>query len=99
VIAYVLSFIRNAKASRENRQSGKLATLEIDSAMTAVIKQVQVEGFAQEFKEISRGNQVTKQRKLLALSPFLDKEGVIRVGGQTQKASIANDQKHQILLP
>jgi hypothetical protein len=99
LVAYVSRFIRHAKASRENRQSGDLTTLEIDSAMTTVIKQVQVEGFAQELKELSRGNQVSKRSKLLALSPFLDKGGVIRMGGRTQKASIANDQKHKILLP
>jgi hypothetical protein len=100
VVAYGLRFIRNTKTSRENRQSGELTTSDIDSAVTAVIKQVQVEGFAQELKEeLSRGNQVSRQSKLLALSPFLDKERVIKVGGRTQKASIANDQKHQMLLP
>jgi hypothetical protein len=33
------------------------------------------------------------------LQPFIDKNGLLRVGGRLKHASIAYEQKHQLLLP
>ena len=37
--------------------------------------------------------------KLISLSPFLDEEGIIRVGGRLENADFCYSRKHQILLP
>jgi len=36
---------------------------------------------------------------LLCLAPFIDQEGVLRVGGRLRHSSFTNDKKHPILLP
>ncbi|XP_018332480.1 uncharacterized protein LOC108741982 [Agrilus planipennis] len=42
---------------------------------------------------------VPSKSRLLALNPFLDSEGIIRVGGRLQNAPYIYDKKHPILLP
>lgn len=37
--------------------------------------------------------------KLLTLSPFIDKDGLLRVGGRLKHAALTYNQKHPILLP
>jgi len=37
--------------------------------------------------------------QLAALAPFLDKTGIIRVGGRLKHANLPYDQKHPIVLP
>ena len=40
-----------------------------------------------------------KERKLIALSPYVDSEGVVRVGGRLKLSSLPENLKHPILLP
>jgi len=42
---------------------------------------------------------VSRNSKLLNLSPFIDTQDIIRVGGQLQKVTISPDSKPPILLP
>ena len=41
----------------------------------------------------------TETSSLLPLTPFTDDEGVLRVGGRLRNADIANEAKHQVILP
>ncbi|XP_026471164.1 uncharacterized protein LOC113375440 [Ctenocephalides felis] len=41
----------------------------------------------------------TSLGKLKALNPFVDAEGLLRVGGRLENADISYDQKHPIILP
>ncbi|XP_046739488.1 uncharacterized protein LOC124407421 [Diprion similis] len=43
--------------------------------------------------------QVPKGSKLAPLSPYLDDDGVIRVGGRLSRANISETKKHPIILP
>ena len=40
-----------------------------------------------------------RKGELKGLTPFIDKEGIIRVGGRVNKAVISYDAKHPVLLP
>lgn len=40
-----------------------------------------------------------KSSKLTAFNPFLDKDGILLVGGRLKDANIPFSQKHPILLP
>lgn len=52
-----------------------------------------------EIKKLEAKLPVKKDSKLAKLDPFLDKQGLIRVGGRLRYADIMEDQKHQIILP
>ncbi|XP_014226809.1 uncharacterized protein LOC106652395 [Trichogramma pretiosum] len=63
-----------------------------------IIKIIQGEGFK---KEISILHELknSKRTRLAALDPFMDEDGLLRVGGRLLNASIKSDQRNPILLP
>ena len=46
-----------------------------------------------------RTNSLGKRHFLAHLTPFIDKEGVLRVGGRLDTALVDYDQRHPIILP
>lgn len=48
---------------------------------------------------LSENLPLDKRSRLLTLNPFLDVEGILRVGGRLKHANLELDQKHPILLP
>jgi hypothetical protein len=55
--------------------------------------------YPDELKDLQAGRPTRKNSKLVALHPFLDKDGLIGVGGKLQAAVLDYDQKHQVILP
>lgn len=98
VIAYILRFKNNA--SRENAKlTGNLAVEEINNALLKILKLTQCECFQIEIKNLSQTNSVKANSTLLALSPFLDDNGLIRVGGRLKNSNLNYSGKHPIVLP
>ncbi|XP_076394921.1 uncharacterized protein LOC143265617 [Megachile rotundata] len=92
IVAYCLRF-------RPNRRiTGPLTVAELQEAHTRVIKLVQSVAFAQDLQNLKTGELHSKS-KLRSLHPFLDSQGILRVGGRLQNATIPFAQKHPILLP
>ncbi|XP_029169999.1 uncharacterized protein LOC114939750 [Nylanderia fulva] len=98
VTAYCL---RLAKRSVQNTsQQSKLLTVEeLEHAMKRLIKDCQDHSFAEELHNLSNKKRLQSKSKLLTLNPFLDEEGIIRVGGRLCNATIEYSQKHPIILP
>ncbi|VDI06964.1 Hypothetical predicted protein [Mytilus galloprovincialis] len=46
-----------------------------------------------------RNNTMKKKSSLYKLDPFLDQDGIIRVGGRIRRADLSIDLKHPIILP
>lgn len=96
VLAYCLRFRFNALGPK---QTGSLTVEEHERAEKAIVKMTQRESFLPEYKALKQGEEVPKGSKLTALSPFLDKEGIIRVGGRLSRANIPETQKYPMILP
>lgn len=43
--------------------------------------------------------QLDSRSSLLSLTPFVDDDGILRLGGRLEKTTISYNQKHPILLP
>ena len=99
VTAYCRRFVNNCKVSRHEREVGALTKEEIDKAWISIVKTVQSESFDREIKCLSNHKSIPKESKLLQLNPFLDCNGLLRVGGRLQNANISYDQKHPAILP
>ena len=87
---------------------------ELKSAEREIIRQVQGDSFKKEIKtlvsltstnemqrdEARKRNKEIKQASMLYhLDPFLDREGILRVGGRIQQASLEEDIKNPVMLP
>ncbi|XP_031334025.1 uncharacterized protein LOC116164038 [Photinus pyralis] len=99
VMAYILRFVNNITVNRLDRKKGELTLLELEIAMRKLILLVQSHHFKLELESLRSCKPVSKNSKVLSLNPFLDKYGIIRVGGRLSRSSFSVDQKHPIILP
>ena len=75
-------------------------------AKSIIIKMVQKRSFNDEFKWLKSMKDKTwvnkalcRRSKISSLNPFLDKDGIIHVGGRLDDSCIKNNCKHPMLLP
>jgi hypothetical protein len=99
VMVYMQRFLRNCKVPVSERTFGSLLVEELEKAKKILIRQEQIKTFTSEFRELKRGCPVHKQSKLVSLTPFLDEDDIIRVGGgRIGKAAIPFVTRHLIVL-
>jgi len=72
---------------------------EISQAKSTIIKTVQREGYKEEFESLTRCNKVPKHSTLQRLDPFVDEQGLLRVGGRIHSADISDPEKHPLIIP
>jgi hypothetical protein len=80
VTAWCLRFIRNMSINKNSKIQGSLSIPEVDEALRVLIKVAQKGDFEEEVKALRKGKELNKSSKILALDPFLDKNGILRVG-------------------
>jgi hypothetical protein len=95
VTAWVLRFWQNAL--RRDRRSGTLTASELEAARSYWIQAAQGESFAAEFKALQENLPLPEGLKIARFNPFLD-EGLIRLGGRLQFATLSREQRHPLLL-
>lgn len=98
IIAHCVRFIYNCKNS-STKEKGPLTVGQLKKASIFIIKIVQEECFKIEIESLKKQQKLIKTSKIKKLNPFLDVNGILRVGGRLQNANISYDAKHQILLP
>ena len=93
----------------------KLTLSELQQAEETIIKCLQYENFREELEVLRHINatsaetsrdQSKKKRQVLRkasslykLDPFLDQDGLIRVGGRIRRANVSVDRKHPVIIP
>ena len=98
VTAWCLRFIRNARHPH-NKINGCLSSAELSVALTCLVKLVQARSFPDELDCLKNKKTLSNSSHLLSLCPFIDSEGVVRVGGRLKNANLCIDNKNPILLP
>ncbi|XP_076660602.1 uncharacterized protein LOC143363961 [Halictus rubicundus] len=81
-----------------NTTKGSLTSSELRYAHDVIIKLIQRQHFAEELRCLSR-SEIGVKGKLQQLNPFIDKDGILRVGGRLKNSRIPFAQKHPIVLP
>lgn len=107
VTAYCLRFIHNVRIKARTQPlvstgepTGKLLSAEeIAGAKEYLVRLVQAETFREELKELKNGKTVARQSPIRLLSPFIDQQGVLRVGGRLRLSDQPFSVKHPALLP
>lgn len=99
VIAYCLRYKHNL-LHKESRLIGSISNEEIKYARITIIKIIQKKEFYSEIQDLMQLKNVKTSSKLFRLCPFIDDDGLIRVGGRLKNAvSIDIYQRHPIVLP
>ncbi|GFU19104.1 integrase catalytic domain-containing protein [Trichonephila clavipes] len=95
--AWCLRFVNNSKINISEKDY--LNTTELRNAAEVLVKSVQQSEFKSEIKCLQLKHQIPKNSKILSLNPFLDKDGLLRVGGRLKFSNLSDSQKHQLILP
>nr|CAH7725344.1 unnamed protein product [Callosobruchus chinensis] len=96
-IAYCFRFHRNCK--KFEAKFDCLSREELHAATSAVVKLIQRQHFQQDYVALSSGISLHRKSSLLCLNPFIDNDGVIRVGGRLSNSAYSYDKRHPMLLP
>ena len=97
VVAWILRFYKNCREGVDS--SMYLTPSELKKACEKIYKLVQAQWYQTEIKALSDGLETPNNSKLRQLRPFLDENGILRVGGRLKNARIPFGSKHQIILP
>ncbi|GFX22242.1 integrase catalytic domain-containing protein [Trichonephila clavipes] len=97
-LSYVLRFSNNVN-KRKLTLSGPLSATDIDQAETKLIRMVQEQVFLAEIKSLQSKGVVSPNSKLRNLNPFIDSDGLLRVGGRLSNSDLPYVNKHPAILP
>jgi len=97
VLAYCLRFINVCR--RRPIETGVLSRNETDRALVVAIKITQNIHWAQLQRQLTSPSAIITSTNLAHLSPFLDVQEVIRVGGRLRFSFLSENSKHPVLLP
>ncbi len=98
-VGWVRRFLHNKFAKPENLRKGELTSDEIESAENRIVELVQCDVFKNEIATLNRGGTLPSKHKLSPLSPYVDEQGLLRVGGRLPNARIPAAAKNQMILP
>ncbi|GFQ71838.1 integrase catalytic domain-containing protein [Trichonephila clavata] len=95
--SYVLRFLNNLKQSVI--LSGSLSASELDLAETKLIRMAQREIFSAEIRNLHYHKIILPNSKIKNLNPFLDRDGILRVGGRLGNSDLPYVAKYPAILP
>ncbi|CAK1597725.1 unnamed protein product [Parnassius mnemosyne] len=96
-IAYLQRFIYNCKNPKMQMKE-HFSVQELQNSLNFIILKSQSEMFPDEYTLLKAGKALPNKNRLIALSPFLDANNIIRVGGRLDNSPYNYDTKHPILL-
>jgi hypothetical protein len=105
LISTARSYNRSNKATHESSdrtteiQPRDGAVERHKQAEMVIIKNVQQEVFAKEIGQIKKEEKLHKGSVLTKLSPMIDSNGLVRVGGRLERAELTVEERHTIILP
>ncbi|CAB4015158.1 Hypothetical predicted protein [Paramuricea clavata] len=94
----VAAFIRRVVTKKYLFTSTPLTVDELHKAETWWFKKVQSEMFSEVIAVLKKGKQLSNKHYLKPLNPFLDNEGLLRVGGRLSQSQLEFDSPHPLIL-
>ncbi|XP_033251766.1 uncharacterized protein LOC117190846 [Drosophila miranda] len=97
-IGYVLRFIQRTKHPSRDRSSQSLTFHEIRTARILCLRYAQT-CFQDDYQLLLAKKPLRSRSQLLKLSPIIDKDNLLRVGGRLHHSQLPEEAKHPVLLP
>ncbi|XP_068158453.1 uncharacterized protein [Drosophila tropicalis] len=97
-VGYVLRFLRRTKGPFGDKCSKSLTFEEITAARIVCLRHAQT-CFQDDYKLLLANKPLRSRSQLAKLSPMIDKDGLLRVGGRLHYSQLSTEAKHPVLLP
>lgn len=107
IIAWILRFCKNARSSNKtmikydtvlHAPADYLVTKELNESMNIITKNVQRNEFETEYNLLSKNQPLSNKSPLCKFNPYLDKNGILRVGGRLNKTNLPGNMKNPAIL-
>ncbi|KAF0313623.1 hypothetical protein FJT64_015857 [Amphibalanus amphitrite] len=100
VNTWVRRFAHNSRSrAAADRRTGPLTAEELREAERVWLLSTQAEQFGDEIAALQHGRRLPSNSQLHRLNPFLDSNGLLRVGGQLRHAQLDFKVKRRVILP
>ncbi|GFT89029.1 integrase catalytic domain-containing protein [Trichonephila clavipes] len=97
MLSFIFRFIANC---RGEKRRGPLDVQEINQTEVTLIRNVQLQEFKKDIMSLKENNRVSAESLIKSLNPFLDKDGVLRVGGRLCNSDLNFEcKKFPVILP
>ncbi|XP_065093593.1 uncharacterized protein LOC135714204 [Ochlerotatus camptorhynchus] len=90
--------VKYTTISIENQPIPPLTTVELQRAELRLCRLAQQQSFPEEIADLVNGERVAKSSALKWLSPFIDQDDILRVGGRLRNAALSDYVKHPVVL-
>lgn len=97
IIAYLQRFVHNCK-NQTKKLTGHLSVQELKDSLNLITRKAQLEMFPEEYAILKAGKALPNKNRLISLTPFLDTNHIMRVGGRLDNSPYSYDTKHPIIL-
>jgi hypothetical protein len=78
--------------------SKSIDTRLLQKAETVIIKEAQKESFGEEIEQLQSGQSIKKGSAIFKLNPFVDSDGILRIGDRLNKAPLDDTSKNLIII-
>ncbi|XP_059062702.1 uncharacterized protein LOC131855445 [Achroia grisella] len=97
VFTYIYRFINNTRNPNQANRNCYLNNVERHNALMRIVKHVQNESFVNEI--LCLKSQKSLPKPFRKLNPFIDNQGILRVGGRISRSGLEYEQRHPAFLP
>lgn len=98
VTAWVLRFVDNTRKKDEKRK-GSLTAEEIITSEKYWLATIQKEAFGDDISNLLTQRPLSKKSPVYLFNPYIDEDGLMRVGGRLHFSQNSESTKHPIVLP
>jgi Integrase zinc binding domain len=101
LVGWCVRYLNNLRArkKKERLSSGELTAAEMKQTLTICIRRTESIAFHKEIHLLSKGGDISSRSSIKCLTPYVDGEGLVRVGGRLENAPLDYDCRHPIVLP
>ncbi len=101
IVAWILRFVSNCRPVKRlvpATTNSFLSFSELVVAERYLVRSAQEAHFVEDISSLQARKDVPRGSKLLSLRPFIDSDGVLRVGGRESNSTLAYSQRHPMIL-
>ena len=100
VMSWMMRFLHNCRARRRylSVRTGPLTVDELDVTASYWISLSQGAHFSKDFGTLKAKASIPRSSALRSLNPFLDEQGLLRVGGRQENSELAYSRHHPIII-
>ena len=99
VLLQMMKFVKRCKRMKVNHE---IDIKEFEYGQSVLVKLIQQREYSEEILAYRKSSQISSKKmktRIWRLDPFLDEDGVLRVGGRLRKSNLIDVAKHPVILP